>query len=182
MKRFHWLAEQIKKRDFKYGAEIGVKKGNTTRYLLRACPDLVLYAVDLWAPQPNKENDLTIERYNSWDHDKIYQQFKANIRRFRSRVFILRGFSTEVCDLVQDESLDFVFIDGDHAYPGCLADLVFWSVKVKIGGLIAGHDIHFPGVYQAVQEHTQGRYMEAGIDHCWYYEKTETRMMQRSLT
>lgn len=173
MKRFHWLAGQVKKRGFKYGAEIGVKKGNTTHFLLRTCPDLVLFAVDLWGPQPNKDNDPTIERYNSWDHGKIYKLFESNIRHFRSRVFILQGFSTEVCDLVRDANLDFVFIDGDHTYFGCLADLVSWTPKVRVGGMIAGHDIHFPGVYRAVQEYTQGCYTEVGIDHCWFYEKTE---------
>ncbi len=61
-------------------------------------------------------------------------------------VDIVWAFDERVCD--------FVFIDGDHSYEGCLADLRAWWPKVKVGGRIAGHDhTHdFPGVIRAVSE------------------------------
>lgn len=50
-------------------------------------------------------------------------------------------------------SLDFVFIDGDHAYEEVLKDIDAWLPKVKPGGLLAGDDYDqssHPGVVKAV--------------------------------
>ena len=38
--------------------------------------------------------------------------------------------------------LDFLFIDGDHSYPGVKADFDLYSPLVRPGGLIALHDIN----------------------------------------
>lgn len=56
------------------------------------------------------------------------------------RVRPLCGWSTEVADLVPDETLDWVYIDADHRMEGCLADLKAWYPKVKSSGIVAGHD------------------------------------------
>jgi predicted O-methyltransferase YrrM len=40
----------------------------------------------------------------------------------------------------EDESLDFVFIDGNHAYEWVVQDIALWSKKVRKGGIIYGHD------------------------------------------
>lgn len=36
--------------------------------------------------------------------------------------------------------LDFVFIDGEHSYAGCVGDILGWLPWVKAGGLIGVHD------------------------------------------
>jgi hypothetical protein len=35
---------------------------------------------------------------------------------------------------------DFVYIDADHTYKAVMEDLTAWYPKVKIGGVICGHD------------------------------------------
>jgi len=60
--------------------------------------------------------------------------------------------STEATTLYEDNSLDFVFIDGSHLYEDVLADLQAWFPKVKKGGHIAGHDFPWPNVKRAVIE------------------------------
>ncbi len=62
--------------------------------------------------------------------------------------------SWDAAALYADASLDFVFIDADHAYESVLKDIKAWLPKVKPGGLIAGHDYSqdFPGVMLAVAE------------------------------
>jgi cephalosporin hydroxylase len=44
-------------------------------------------------------------------------------------------------NIVGKESLDFMFIDGDHSYEGVKADFENFSGLVKKGGYIAFHDI-----------------------------------------
>ena len=47
-----------------------------------------------------------------------------------------------------DDKLDLLFIDGDHTYEGVKKDFEMYSPLVRVGGLIAFHDIcfhpHFP--------------------------------------
>ncbi|MEX2514713.1 MAG: class I SAM-dependent methyltransferase [Candidatus Paceibacterota bacterium] len=47
----------------------------------------------------------------------------------------------EVKEILSDQKLDFLFIDGDHTYDGVKKDFEMYSSLVKEGGLIAFHDI-----------------------------------------
>jgi len=61
-------------------------------------------------------------------------------------------------------AIDFIFIDGDHSYDACKADIEAWSPFVKRGGVIAFHDFgsRAEGVTRAIFEETKaGRF--AGI-------------------
>jgi hypothetical protein len=48
--------------------------------------------------------------------------------------------SFEAHKLFKDNSIDFLFIDGDHLYNGFYSDLENFWPKIKIGGIICGHD------------------------------------------
>lgn len=50
-----------------------------------------------------------------------------------------------------DESLDFVFIDADHAQASVLKDLQAWWPKIKRGGCLAGHDLDWTSVARALK-------------------------------
>jgi len=66
----------------------------------------------------------------------------------------IRKKSTEAAKLYEDNSLDFVFIDAAHDYENVKADITSWYPKIKIGGVIAGHDYYesWPEVKMAVNE------------------------------
>lgn len=63
-----------------------------------------------------------------------------------------------VRNMISDQPIDFVFIDGDHSYDGVRADWMAWSPLVRPGGLVAFHDTwpnghrHEPGVVQWIDE------------------------------
>lgn len=53
------------------------------------------------------------------------------------------------------ESLDFAFLDSSHEYTQTRAEIFLWYDKVKVGGILSGHDFYStenPGVGQAVKE------------------------------
>ncbi len=50
------------------------------------------------------------------------------------------GFSLDVCKKFDNNTLDFVYIDGAHDYESSYLDLISWKYKVKVGGLLMGHD------------------------------------------
>jgi methyltransferase family protein len=41
---------------------------------------------------------------------------------------------------VADESCDFVYIDADHSFDAVTVDLRTWYPKLKVGGVMSGHD------------------------------------------
>ncbi len=60
-------------------------------------------------------------------------------------------------------AIDFIFIDGDHSYDACKADIFAWAPFVKRGGVIAFHDFgsRADGVTRAIFEETKaGRFAE----------------------
>jgi len=48
--------------------------------------------------------------------------------------------SNDAVSKFKDESIDFIYIDGDHTYEVCLADITEYWNKLKPGGIMAGHD------------------------------------------
>ena len=167
IKRWDWLSEQVLKYGFTKGAEIGCYKGQTTSHLLRNCFNLELIAVDLWKFKPEVYCEMELEIRSKEDQKTVFNIFKKAVNPYRMNLKILRGVSWEMAEQVDDGSLDFIFIDADHGYKSVKKDILAWAPKVKKGGLISGHDINLPGVYQAVQELIQDS-KAAGYDNIWY--------------
>jgi cephalosporin hydroxylase len=86
--------------------------------------------------------------------------------------------STDAASELEDNSLDFVYIDGNHSCSFVKADIEAYLPKVKVGGFIGGHDYYLgetnsPGVNQAVDEFIK----ESGcvLNHAfwdWWITKT----------
>lgn len=142
------------------GAELGVKEGRTTGYLLTNCSNLKMYAVDLWS----SEAPSSLENYKTWNHLKYFESFLEKVKPYWNRVVILKTSTTQASYCVPDESLDFIFIDAEHSYKSVLEDITNWSPKVKSTGFIIGHDINWPTVKQAVDEKFPNRYYK-GLDN-----------------
>src|SRR5205823_2583944 len=63
------------------------------------------------------------------------------------RVRVVRGDSHDtrtvgrVKEILADKPLDFLFVDADHSRDGVRRDFELYSPLVRVGGLIAFHDI-----------------------------------------
>ncbi|HYC71169.1 MAG TPA: class I SAM-dependent methyltransferase [Opitutaceae bacterium] len=60
-------------------------------------------------------------------------------------------------------SIDLIFVDGDHSYEGCKADIDAWLPFVRAGGVMAFHDFgsRASGVTRAIFETTKaGKFAE----------------------
>jgi predicted O-methyltransferase YrrM len=64
--------------------------------------------------------------------------------------------------------IDFVFIDGDHSYDQVLKDLINYGLKVKPGGIVAGHDWIHGRLDEAVKEFFKGKEINLGDDTTWW--------------
>lgn len=83
---------------------------------------------------------------------RSYEECRNNLSRV-PWVNIIPLSSRDAARLYADRSLDFVFIDANHAYPFVRQDITLWLPKVKKGGVLAGHDYtSHRGVKRAVDE------------------------------
>lgn len=157
-RRWVVLAELLKDKPNKIGAEIGIQRGRMTMKVLNRLSSIKkYYAIDPWLWYPSyKEgvNERNQERWNQEVMDSYFKEFKQNIRPWKNKVEILRMFSNEAHKHIPDGSLDFCFIDGNHAYEFVKEDIQLYLPKVKKGGLLGGHDYgHVKGgVEKAVNE------------------------------
>jgi hypothetical protein len=132
--RFKDLPRLFHELGFKEGAEIGVYRGAYSRYLLKYCPGLKLHMIDAWVPYSGYKD------FEDNDLDTAMEAAAKNVEGFDA--VLIKGWSTDkaVLDRFADESLDFVFIDGNHMYEYVVADIAAWSKKVRKGGIVFGHD------------------------------------------
>jgi hypothetical protein len=171
--REYVIERLAKQNSWTRGAELGVWKGRTFKHLLSNLPDLELIGVDLYEAQPDNtgpEQWLPGEHGHPWSHDTYYTEVSNFCRVIGERAKIWKMTTNAASENVEDNSLDFVFIDADHSYEGCEGDIRNWSPKVKSGGYIMGHDITWPSVKKAVTEHFGTNYIES-TDTVWYHVK-----------
>lgn len=164
MRRYQVIGDLIEQNCLKLGAEIGVQQGETFNYLLKRFPELKLYAVDRWAPQPS----AALQTYYSWNHSHN----EARVRYLADtteRGIVLKGNSADMADKVDDNSLDFVFIDADHSVRGVYCDMRAWWPKVRLNGFVMGHDFNWPSV-EFVVVGLLGR-VNFGDDNVWWVKR-----------
>lgn len=119
-------------------AEIGVWKGDFAAKILRECEFIEEYImVDPWAQLPdwNKPYNVETKKFNN-----IYNEAMQKTSFASKKIKILRGRTKDVIQEIEDESLDFIYIDGDHTLRGITIDLIKLFPKVKQGGYIGGDD------------------------------------------
>jgi uncharacterized Rossmann fold enzyme len=152
--RWIQLSNWIEGMESPIGAEIGVFAGELSSRLLQK-PDLTLYMVDSWKQGDGGDDfhaNLTQQQQDYYlGATRVATAFAGE------RARILVKDSVEAAQEVPDGSLDFVFIDANHTYEACKADILAWLPKVKSSGFIAGHDYENPnypswGVKRAVDE------------------------------
>ena len=132
--------------------EIGVREGNTFKTRVPYVSGTAI-AIDCWDLYETKsQNDMGRTKSfaeNQYVTLDTYYKMYDNVK-------IIKGFSNDekIVNTFEDEFFNVIFIDGDHSYEVCLADLEKWWPKVKSGWILCGHDYceNQFGVKQAVDE------------------------------
>jgi len=127
------------------GAEIGVRRGANAKNILKYLDIKKLYLIDPYAKYLDNEEVSKEVDYSPWPKrvgviNSIFNEAKANIVEWENVVEWIIDISSLASLNIEDNELDFVYIDGNHAYKNVLEDINLYWPKVKIGGLISGHD------------------------------------------
>jgi len=122
--------------------EIGTWEGGFSRALLASTACKKLYCVDPYKHFSNNEYPDGMNRLSQQEFDTKYETTHATLKEFGNRVEMVRLESSEAVTKFADESLDYVYIDGNHDYKYVLNDIRLWYPKVKKGGYICGDDVY----------------------------------------
>jgi predicted O-methyltransferase YrrM len=175
--RFRGLVPLFKDLGFKKGAEIGVRRGMYAKWLLVKIKGLKLFLVDPYLVY-DEYTELEFLKENA-KKMMVDNEAKARSRlaKFDRAEFIKKTSMDAINDFL-DESLDFVFIDGNHDYQYVKDDIREWSKKIRKGGIISGHDYNYKpeifGVGKAVDEWVEGNEIKPLFilkEGSWFYVK-----------
>ncbi len=131
--------------------EIGCYRGEATALFLTRVAHIV--CVDPWKDYlefNNASSPITMQGM-----DAVEATFDAFAATQPHRILKVKLPSLEAAAQFPDGTFDLVYIDGNHAYADVVEDIAAWRPKVKVGGLLAGHDYDVlarPGVPRAVCE------------------------------
>lgn len=145
--------------------EIGAWKGRSTAYMaveiINAGKLIDFHTVDhfLGSDETAHHNDADVQR------GTLKDVFLRNISPVRGGVTVHQVSSLEASMRFEDRSVDFIFIDAGHDKNSVAADIKAWTPKLKPGGVIAGDDINWPGVMEAVSEAFGTKFWPVG--RCW---------------
>lgn len=130
------FVEFVKDYGCKIGVEVGVFMGEFTRKLAKS--GMTLYGIDPWGQFPDypKTDRNFLEKWES-----MYEISKENTKDCPN-VTLIRKTSMDAVISFPVESLDFVYIDGNHKFKYIAEDLYEWAKRVKSGGIISGHDYY----------------------------------------
>lgn len=116
------LAQLFSKLQLNRGVEIGTREGYYAEILCKSNPNLKLTCIDPYMGH----------------QEKHYGSAKDRLSKYG--VEIIRKKSMDAVYLFKDKSLDFIYIDGNHTFDYVMEDILKWVPKVRIGGIVAGHD------------------------------------------
>lgn len=118
---------------FKVGAEIGVERGIFSEQICLKNPESKLFCIDAWKMYDNNQG------YRSQSQlDAYYSQAKERLSSYNCE--IIKSSSIDAAKTFAPESLDFVYLDANHNFDYVMNDIIEWSGKVRVGGIVSGHD------------------------------------------
>lgn len=131
---------------------VGAFKGASCAVMAQANPRVTVLAVDTFEGVEQSETKGV----------ELRDEFAANMRAFPN-VCGLRCDSVTAARMVCTE-IEAAFIDGDHSYEAALADMEAWWPKVRVGGILCGHDcVDSCGVPRALDEFCRARGLQATV-------------------
>jgi predicted O-methyltransferase YrrM len=172
-RRWDILASFMTQQGYTSFIEVGCKEGRTTGHILKSVPNAHVTAIDPWIVQ-EKSSDPTKETYENWDFEKIQKEFWDNVGENKDRCQMLRMTSEEAATMPGFNSqFDLIFIDALHDYEHVKQDIGLWWPKVRVGGILAGHDFNhrWPGCERAVAESFNLMHVGVAPDSVWFVIK-----------
>jgi predicted O-methyltransferase YrrM len=135
--------------------EIGSWQGRSSIFLAGAVKESkngCFYAIDHFGGNKGKESLYAV----NGSLKDLKNNFNTNISKFKlgDVVNLLDMINTEAAIKIEDKTIRFLFIDGDHTENGVRKDIELFFPKLTKGSIVVFDDYFegFPGVINAVDE------------------------------
>lgn len=119
--------------------EVGVYKGEFSMWAINETNFTKMYGVDPYKKFDNSEFMDAINDNSQEFFDYLYSHTNtlfAGIAKYK----LLRKTSVEASKTFQDNSIDVVYVDGNHMYKNVMEDILLWWDKIRVGGMLCGDD------------------------------------------
>lgn len=152
--------------EYSAGAEVGVWRGDFSKRLLQQVKPRLLHLIDPWVVysgstyRASKYGDRKSQDFMDSVYQYVLDRFESQIGS--GQVVVHRSTSEDASMRIEDGSLDWVYIDGNHDYAYVRKDLMLYADKLRSGGLLCGDDYMSgrwwgDGVIRAVDEFVEER-------------------------
>jgi len=134
--------------------EIGAWFGKGTAYMVQKIKEekkqIKFYVIDTW----KGTEGLPVGEIAKKLGGNVYRVFEENMRAcdMLDDIDVISESSIIAYKRFEDESIDLVYVDGDHRYEGTKADLDNFFPKLRKGGVMIIDYYTFEPVKQAVDE------------------------------
>jgi len=161
------------------GLELGTSSGDSFMTMLQNCPNIkTLYGVDCFKPHIDhitySEVPYNVVDEKKSEYSKLTFYHNLKFSGHKEKVVFFEEYSKDVLEKIENESLDFIFIDTCSTYQDAKEDISLWYSKVKPGGIYSGHDFHCNFVKKSVFEFREENNITSPIsifDNVWIWYK-----------
>jgi predicted O-methyltransferase YrrM len=169
--------------------EIGVQGGASflkmADVILTTNKNIKLYGIDCWEEQCKIGFNGHPESF--WTQESVNRLKNIQIKNFNTLLLIIQTYNLDFCNLIKgfssdiaiinkfnNNSIDAIYIDGDHGFEGCYLDLVNYYPKIKTNGIIMCDDYtNFHSVKAAVDKFCEEKKINQLFveNKCYFYKK-----------
>jgi len=137
-------------------AEVGVSDGSNALDMYNVLKPKKMYLIDFY------------EEYLDFNATKQKICCQRMLNRFKDNqeIHFIKKHSKVASLEVPDNSLDLVYIDAKHEELDVIIDVVCWYPKVKIGGIICGHD--YDNFHDGVMKTVNRMFKEFHHEYDWW--------------
>ena len=164
------------------GAEIGVEKATSLCTFLQMCPGIKkIYAVDNYQPYSdyfqipyNKNKAAYSVDLKQSEINRFAAHHNVEYSGFKDKVIFLEKDSNLALNDIDDNSLDFIFLDTYLTVEQAENDINVWYPKVKNGGIFSGHDWRLPELQKTIIEFRKNKNINSKLsffDNTWVWIK-----------
>lgn len=146
-----YIKQKLNNPDGLTGFEIGVHQGVNARNILGFLNIKKLYLIDPYITYSEEG------RTRDYDFNQMYHEAIRRLTTFieHGQAEFILDYSDKASVCFPNEFFDFGYIDGCHTYESITNDIMLWYPKIRIGGVLGGHDFmlrRYPGVCLAVSK------------------------------
>ena len=152
------------------GAEVGVLSAQVSCCFLQKCNNIdTMYLID-----PYKEHFDSIQEKHFDEKEMEIMKLNAhhNVKwsGFESKAKFLEMTDDEALNEIDDESLDFVYIDVWLEIEQIVSRIEKWSKKVRPGGIVSGHDWYYPPMQEILEFYRNDQPLY-NVNNVWMWYK-----------